>query len=97
MFSAEFAMLKTFQSSYLMFQVVFLLLFSVDRDINQGMFVFDFDFWAKFACFICSYGKIRSSTGVVCQERMMCLHIYFQNFIRVLLDLTSAKRLPPSM
>ena len=41
-----------------MSQVVFLLLFSVDRDINQGMFVFDFDFWAKFACFICSYGKV---------------------------------------
>ena len=90
-------MLKTFQSSYLMSQVVFLLLFSVDRDINQGMFVFDFDFWAKFACFICSYGKIRSSTGVVCQERMLCLHIYFQNFIRVLSDLTSAKGLTPSM
>ena len=87
-------MLKTFQSSYLMSQVVFLLLLLIEISTRECSFltlIFGRNSPILFAL------TERSSTGVVCQEKMMCLHIYFQNFIRVLSDLTGAKGLPPSM
>ena len=79
-------MLKTFQSSYLISSCFFCCCSVLIEISTRECSFFDFDF----------LGEI-SSTGVVCQERMMCLHIYFQNFVPVLWDLTSAKGLPPSM